>query len=148
MVDKLGTKRMTLVGLFGMTGGCLIQSLLPMAAGIGGYITAISILTAGYALFQTANNTAVMSTIPPENRGVISGMLNLSRNLGLITGASVMGALFAFAAGSIHLTQVPPTDVAAGLRFTFSVAAGLSLVSFALATRSHVIARRRHEGSR
>jgi EmrB/QacA subfamily drug resistance transporter len=148
MVDKLGTKRMTLVGLFGMTGGCLIQSLLPMAAGIGGYITAISILTAGYALFQTANNTAVMSTIPPENRGVISGMLNLSRNLGLITGASVMGALFAFAAGSIHLTQVPPTDVAVGMRFTFAVAAGLSLVSLALATGSHVIARTRHEGSR
>lgn len=147
-VDRFGTQRMTLAGLLCMTGGCLIQSLLPIAAGIGGYITAISIITAGYALFQTANNTTVMSTIAPENRGVISGMLNLSRNLGLITGASVMGALFAFAAGSIHLTQVPPADVAAGMRFTFAVSAILSLVSFALATGSHVIARRRQEGSR
>ncbi|WP_395731703.1 MFS transporter [Prosthecobacter sp.] len=148
MVDRFGTQRVNLVGVIGMTGGCLIQSLLPMAAGIGGYVTAISIITAGYALFQTANNTAVMSTIAPENRGVISGMLNLSRNLGLITGTSVMGALFAFAAGSIHLTQVSPGDVAAGMRFTFAVAAGLSLVSLALATGSHVIARTRHEGSR
>lgn len=147
LVDRFGTHRMTLAGLIGMTGGCLTQSLLPMTAGMGGYITAISIITAGYALFQTANNTAVMSTIAPENRGVISGMLNLSRNLGLITGASAMGALFAFAAGSIHFTQVRPSDIAAGMRFSFAVAAGLSLVSFALATGSHAIERRRQEGS-
>ena len=44
-------------------------------------------MTAGYALFQTANNTAVMADVPPDRRGVVSGMLNLSRNLGLITGA-------------------------------------------------------------
>jgi EmrB/QacA subfamily drug resistance transporter len=142
IVDRFGTQRMTLVGLLGMSGGCLIQSLLPMAAGIGGYITAISIITAGYALFQTANNTTVMSTIARENRGVISGMLNLSRNLGLITGASVMGALFAFAAGSIHLTQVPPADVAAGMRFTFAVAADLTILSLAIAIGSRIIARR------
>jgi EmrB/QacA subfamily drug resistance transporter len=148
IVDRFGTQRMTLIGLLGMSGGCLIQSLLPMAAGIGGYLTAISIITAGYALFQTANNTAVMSAIAPEHRGVISGMLNLSRNLGLVTGASVMGALFAFAAGSVHLTQVPPAAIAAGMRFTFAVAAGLSLVSIAIAVGSNVIARWRLEGSR
>jgi hypothetical protein len=39
-------------------------------------------------LFQTANNTAVMTDVSPDQRGAISGMLNLSRNLGLITGTS------------------------------------------------------------
>ena len=70
--------------------------------GTPGYIAPIAVMTAGYALFQTANNTAVMTDIRPDQRGVISGMLNLSRNLGLITGASVMGALFALASGSIE----------------------------------------------
>ena len=55
----------------------------------------IVVVTAGYALFQAANNTAVMADIGPDQRGVVSGLLNLSRNLGLITGASVMGAVFA-----------------------------------------------------
>jgi len=32
--------------------------------------------------------------IRPDQRDVISGMLNLSRNFGLITAASVMGAVF------------------------------------------------------
>ncbi|MHB8474397.1 MAG: hypothetical protein ACYDC8_16415 [Gammaproteobacteria bacterium] len=44
----------------------------------------IVVITVGYALFQTANNTAVMTDIRLHQRGVISGMLNLSRNLGLI----------------------------------------------------------------
>lgn len=146
--DRWGTQRMTLVGLIGMAGGCFIQFVLPMTAGIGGYIAGIVVVTSGYALFQTANNTAVMTAIPPEQRGVISGMLNLSRNLGLITGASVMGALFAFAAGATQITLAAPADVAAGMRFTFAVAAGLSLVSLALAAGSDVLTRRRVEGSR
>ncbi|MCK1636759.1 hypothetical protein IVA95_03905 [Bradyrhizobium sp. 157] len=37
------------------------------------------IITAGYAVFQTANNTVVMADIRAKERGVISGMLYLSR---------------------------------------------------------------------
>ncbi len=73
-----------------------------------GYIAPIVVVTAGYALFQTANNTAVMTDISPDRRGVISGMLNLSRNLGLITGASVMGAVFAFASATTDITTARP----------------------------------------
>jgi hypothetical protein len=47
----------------------------------------------------------VMTDIRPDQRGVVSGMLNLSRNLGLITGASVMGAVFAFASATNDVTN-------------------------------------------
>ena len=98
LVDRFGTQRMTLSGLAGMVVGCLALSMAPATPGIVGYIVAIAIITANYALFQAANNTAVMADVAPGQRGVISGMLNLSRNLGLITGASLMVAVFAFAA--------------------------------------------------
>ena len=78
-----------------MTIGSLTLAILPTEFGIVAYIIPIAFITAGYALFQTANNTAVMQSVQPDQRGVISGMLNLSRNLGLITGSSVMGAVFA-----------------------------------------------------
>jgi len=98
-----------------------------------GYIAPIVVVTAGYALFQTANNTAVMTDISPDRRGVISGMLNLSRNLGLITGASVMGAVFAFASATTDITTARPEAVATGMRITFAVEAALIVV--AVATR-------------
>ncbi|MBN8419634.1 MAG: MFS transporter, partial [Verrucomicrobia bacterium] len=146
-VDRFGTPSMTLLGLLGMTAGCFTLCMLPMAAGIGGYVASISITTAGYALFQTANNTAVMSTISAENRGLVSGMLNLSRNLGLITGAAVMGAVFAFETGTKDITTARPEAVAEGMRFTFAVAAGLIAVAIGIATRVRVVAGRA-EGSR
>ena len=97
-----------------------------------GYIAPIVVVTAGYALFQTANNTAVMTDISPDRRGVISGMLNLSRNLGLITGASVMGAVFAFASATTDITTARPAAVATGMRITFAVAAALIVVALAI----------------
>ena len=67
-----------------------------------------------------------------DRRGAISGMLGLSRNLGLITGASVMGAVFAFASGSSDITTAHAEAVASGMRITF--AAATALVVGALAT--------------
>src|SRR5213078_1774250 len=95
------------------------------ALGIAGYIVPLVFVTAGYALFQAANNSAVMTDIRPDQRGVVSGMLNLSRNLGLITGAAVMGAVFAHAAGTIDIAAARAVDVAAGMRTTFAAAATL-----------------------
>ena len=58
------------------------------------------VLTVGYALFQTANNTAVMRDVIADQRGVVAGLLSLSRNPGLVTGASAMGAVFALSIGA------------------------------------------------
>ena len=123
IADRFGAQRVTIVGLLGIAAGSFLLSMLPATLGIAGYIAPIVVITAGYGLFQTANNTAVMTDIRPDQRGVISGMLNLSRNLGLITGASVMGAVFALASATIDITTARPEAVATGMRITFAVAA-------------------------
>jgi hypothetical protein len=120
---------MTIVGLIGMAAGSGMLSLLPATLGIPGYVAPIVVITVGYALFQTANNTAVMADVRADQRGVISGMLNLSRNLGLITGASVMGAVFALASATSDITTARPEAVATGMRITFAVAATLIVVA-------------------
>lgn len=109
LVDRLGARPMSLLGLAGIGGACLLLAVLPTTLGVPAYLGPMLILTASYALFQTANNTGVMSGIAPAQRGLVSGMLNLSRNLGLITGTAVLGAVFA----------------AGGLRLTFAVATAL-----------------------
>jgi MFS family permease len=136
LADRFGARRMTTVGLVGMAAGCFLLSIMPATLGIPGYIAPITVTTVGYALFQTANNTAVMTDIRPGQRGVISGMLNLARNLGLITGASVLGAVFAFASAASDLTTARPAAVAAGMQITFAVAALLTVVALAVAAWS------------
>lgn len=142
VVDRFGAHRMSVAGLIGMVLGAIILPLLPTRFGIPGYIAPLVVITAGYALFQAANNTAVMMNILPEQRGVISGMLNLSRNLGLITGASVMGAVFALGAGSNPLMKASSESVATGMRLTFAVAAVLVIIALIIATASQIISRR------
>ena len=143
IADRFGAYRMTLAGLFAMAIGCLMLSVLPESFGIGGYLLPMVVITIGYALFQTANNTVVMADVQPDQRGVISGMLNLSRNLGLITGASVLGAVFALASAAADMATARPEAVANGLRITFAVALVLIVVALATALGSRALAVRR-----
>ncbi len=142
IVDRFGAHRMTLSGLIGMATGSSILTMVPTRFGVPGYVAPLVVITAGYALFQAANNTAVMTELRPDQRGVISGMLNLSRNLGLITGASVMGAVFALGSATTSIMAARPEAIAAGMRITFAVAAGLIVVALVIASVSHVRSRR------
>jgi hypothetical protein len=60
-------------------------------------------------------------------------MLNLSRNLGLVTGASAMGAVFAFASAAADINTSSPQAIATGMRTTFAVAAILLIAGLAIA---------------
>jgi EmrB/QacA subfamily drug resistance transporter len=142
MADRFGAQRMTVVGLIAIAAGSFILAMMPATLGVPGYIAPIVVITVGYALFQTANNTAVMADIPPDRRGVISGMLNLSRNLGLITGASFMGAVFAIASATVDTTTARPEAVATGMRITFAVAGVLIVGALAVAAGNRAVATR------
>ncbi|MFD6967316.1 MFS transporter [Streptomyces sp. NPDC059949] len=131
LADRFGARRMTAVGLVAMTAGSLVLSVAPPALGVLGYVVPLAVVTGGYAVFQTANNTSVMAYVLPDRRGVVSGLLNLSRNLGLVTGASVMGAVFAGASATTDVTRASAAAVAAGMRTTFLVAALLVLAALA-----------------
>lgn len=132
LADRFGAGPVTVAGLIGIAAGSFLLAALPTAFGVPGYVAPLVMLTAGYSLFQTANNTAVMADVPADRRGVVSGMLNLSRNLGLVTGASVMGALFAGAAGTADMTMARPEAVAMGMRVTFFVAGLLIVVALTI----------------
>lgn len=136
LVDRFGAQRMSLVGLAAMAVGSLLFALVPLQIGIAGYAVPLIVLTPGYALFQAANNTAVMREAGPEGRGFVSGMLGLARNLGLITGASVMGAVFALAAGTDGSAVASPDMVATGLHVTFGLAGAMIVMALAIASRS------------
>jgi MFS family permease len=142
LVDRFGASQMIVLGLLGMLTGSVLLPVLPTGLGVPGYIAPLVLITAGYALFQAANNTAVMANIRPDQRGVISGLLNLSRNLGLITGASLMGALFALGAAVGSSLTAQAQAVVAGMRLTFAVAAGLIVVALAIAAVSQVFSMR------
>lgn len=141
-VDRWGAAAMTTAGLVVMAAGLSALALLPGVFGVVGYLAAIALLTPGYQLFQAANNTAVMRDVAPDQRGVIAGLLSLSRNLGLVSGASAMGAVFVLATGTSDIASAHPGAVASGMRFTFAAATLLIVVALAIAAASRALAPR------
>jgi MFS family permease len=124
-VDRFGAPRVAGGGLCGLAVGAALLARLPLSSGLAGYLLPIVSMTVSYALFQTANNTAVMQCAAPQQRGVLAGLLNVSRNLGLTSGAALMGALFAWGVGNSDMAHAAPEAVAAGMRLTFAVAVAM-----------------------
>jgi MFS family permease len=124
-VDAWGARPVLGIGLVLLAAGALLLAALPEMAGVGGYVLAIVVLTPGYQLFQAANNSAALSAVPADRRGLVSGLLNLSRNIGLIVGASAMGAVFAVGVGTSDLADASALAIAGGMRLTFVLAGGM-----------------------
>ena len=129
LVDSWGSHRVLAAGLILLAAGAFLLAFVPNMMGVVGYLLSIIVLTPGYQLFQAANNTAALADVPKERRGTVSGALNLSRNIGLIAGAWLMGTVFAFGVGTGEFTNATASAIAAGMRLTFLLAGGMMLVA-------------------
>ncbi|MCO4314428.1 MFS transporter [Pectobacterium versatile] len=135
LVDTWGFRRALTAGISLVATGTFMLAILPNLLGVTGYILAIIVLTPGYQLFQAANNTATLAEVPGNQRGTVSGLLNLSRNIGLIAGASIMGQVFALGVGTEDFTHAAPASLANGMQLTFFLAGAMVLVAIAFTRR-------------
>ncbi|MEO9338793.1 MFS transporter [Mesorhizobium sp. SB112] len=142
LVDLWGSRRVLAIGLILLTVGAFLLALLPSMIGVVGYVLSIVVLAPGYQLFQAANNTAVLADVSKDRRGTVSGLLSFSRNIGLIAGASCMGAFFAFGTGTEDIIRATPAAIATGMQLTFLLAAGMMLVATGIALGLRVAAER------
>ena len=132
LVDAWGSGRVLAVGLLLLTAGTLLLAFVPNMYGVAGYVLSIIVLTPGYQLFQAANNTAALADVPSNRRGTASGLLGLSRNIGLIAGASAMGIVFALGVGTEDFTNATTAAIATGMRLTFLLSCAMMVVAIAI----------------
>ncbi len=133
LVDAWRSARVLALGLALLAVGAGLLAFLPNMIGIAGYVISIAVLTPGYQLFQAANNTAALADVPEDSRGTVSGLLSLSRNVGLIIGASAMGAVFSFGVGTEVLAHATALAIASGMHLTFLLASGMMVSAILIA---------------
>lgn len=127
IVQRFVIRQVLLTTLLLMSLGALMLAILPASYASAGYLAGLWLLTLGYATFQSANNSAVMAQAAAGERGVVSGLLHLARNLGQLSGAALLGALFALASGSNMLQQASAAQLQHGMLQVFLFAAVLLL---------------------
>lgn len=139
--DRIGTRPLTVIGLFTLALGYWGVSSLGVNTTAWGYIVRFIPVGIGMGLFQSPNNSAVMGAAPRSRLGVASGLLSITRTLGQTTGIAVLGALWAtrvaFYAGGVLPGGAPsasPTAQVAGLHDTTLVLIGLLVSAGLLST--------------
>ena len=129
LTDQFGAKRILSTGLGAMTVALICMAYLPVHIGVTGYIVSLIMLTPCFQLFLTGNNTAIINAAPEDQRGIRSGLMGLSRNLGFMTGASVMATIFISSLGQPDLVHATVSSVGSAFTVTLLTAAGLALIS-------------------
>lgn len=91
--DKIGSEVLTFIGLLGTSFGLFLMSNLSQYSNLGFLIAFIAIMTLGNGMFQSPNNSLVMSTVDRENLGIAGSINALVRNLGMVFGISLSTTL-------------------------------------------------------
>ncbi|MDF2845768.1 MAG: drug resistance transporter, EmrB/QacA subfamily [Herbinix sp.] len=87
--DKIGSEFLTFVGLSLNAVGLFLMSTLHATSSLIHLILFVALMSIGNGLFQSPNNSLIMSNAPTHMLG-ISGSINaLIRNLGMISGISI-----------------------------------------------------------
>ena len=82
---------------FGMAISCLALFLLgnlDQDATFPDIVVRLGMIGLGMGLFQSPNNSIVMGSVPKNRLGIAGGMLGMVRNLGMVTGIAISGAVF------------------------------------------------------
>lgn len=113
-----------------MVTGTFMLAILPNLFGVAGYILAIIVLTRAISSFWRQTTPLLLPRFPHQH-GTVSGLLNLSRNLGLIAGASLMGQVFSLGVGTEDFIHATPAALANGMQLTFFLSGGIIVAAIA-----------------
>lgn len=125
LTDKIGTKLLTFSGLVLLSITSLMYMFLNQGTPIWYYILATAIMGLGNALFQSPNNTTVMSSVSKEDLGVAGSMNSFARNLGMVLGIALATTILYNAMSSVYGQRVTtyindrPDIFIFGMRITF-----------------------------
>lgn len=125
--DKVGARLPATIGLtlsaltvfsFSFLGKGAAESQILLRQGLAGI---------GIALFNPANNSAIIGSLPKEKMGLASSFLALARNLGMVIGVAFAEMVMAFKSSSAALTAgAPPLD---GIHAVWKIVMGIGLVA-------------------
>lgn len=86
--DKIGSELLTFLGLLTFSVGFFLMATLNESFEPVKIIIFIALMSLGNGMFQSPNNSLIMSTVPRNSLGIAGSINALVRNLGLVVGVS------------------------------------------------------------
>jgi MFS family permease len=133
--DRIGSRPLAFCGMCLQAAGLVLLSRLQVDSDALDVAWRLAIAGAGAGLFGSPNNSAVMGSVPVVYLGIASGTLAAMRNVGMVLGIAVAGAVLYNCAPVAHSMQ-PGTfgeaevrEFLCGLRWAYITGAGVAGVA-------------------
>lgn len=94
--DKIGYRLLTTLGLAIMSAGIFWTSTLDQFSTRADVVLRLIVMGLGSGLYQVPNSTVMMAAVPRRFTPIASGLLAVSRTLGLAGGVAIATAMFAY----------------------------------------------------
>ena len=92
--DKIGTKLPAFLGMLGLAVGTILLSTINDTTSIWLILTYLAISGLGIGCFLPPNSSAIMGSAPLNQTGIAAGLLATARNVGMVLGIGISGAVF------------------------------------------------------
>ena len=91
--DKIGSELLTFIGLLLISLGLFLMATLTEQSSLMTMVIFIVILSVGMGLFQSPNNSLIMSTVSRHQLGIAGSINALVRNMGMVCGIALATTL-------------------------------------------------------
>jgi EmrB/QacA subfamily drug resistance transporter len=94
LFDRIGSRLLCTLAMAIIAGSLFSLATIPANASFFSIIWRLSLAGIGTAIFLPPNSAAAFSAVSPESRGVASATVAAARNLGMVLGVAIAGAIF------------------------------------------------------
>ncbi|MBI5291303.1 MAG: MFS transporter [Chloroflexi bacterium] len=125
--DKVGSRWPGMIGMSILAGGLFLLSGLGSETALWYVVLALAIAGSGTGIFISPNTSALMGSAPKSHQGIASGVQAAARNVGMVLGIGLAGAIF-----TTHLAQNAPQAFYQGIDMALLVAAGVAALGIVM----------------
>lgn len=91
--DRIGTRWPAMVGMVVLAGGLVALSRITATTPLEWIAAGMAVCGLGTGIFASPNNSALMGAAPRHRQGIASGILATARNVGMVLGIGIAGAI-------------------------------------------------------
>lgn len=92
--DRLGPRQLSTLGMAILVIGMTVLACLDAASSMTLVGVGLGLTGLGTGIFIAPNNSAMMGAAPPHRQGIAAGVLATSRNVGMVLGVGLAGAIY------------------------------------------------------
>ena len=92
--DRIGSRAPSTIGMVVLAVGLFLIARLADGGSLPALAASLAVVGLGIGIFVSPNNSALMGAAPRHRQGIAAGVLATARNVGMVLGIGISGAVF------------------------------------------------------